>query len=51
MSASVLQCWCVCGRMNVIPDETARFVCECGRKCEVDWIAEIEGRKVEANAD
>jgi hypothetical protein len=41
----VLQCWCICGRRNVIPDDTVSFVCECGRASEVDWRAEIEGRK------
>ena len=38
--ASVLQCWCACGKLNVVADGTRLFVCECGRASEVDWMAE-----------
>jgi len=44
MSESIIQCWCVCGRKNVLPDDTRNFVCECGRHGEVDWRAEIDLR-------
>lgn len=42
MSPSILQCFCVCGRKNVIADGLREFTCECGRRSEVDWRAEIE---------
>jgi len=45
MSPSVMQCWCVCGRRNVLADDAREFVCKCGRKSEIDWRAEQRERK------
>lgn len=40
-----MQCWCACGRCSAVHGDVLDFTCECGRRCEIDWRAEIEGRE------